>query len=152
MVLVLIDGRVIAHHAFAGNRNDATTVSEVLQDLRQRFGLQRIVFVGDRGIVDRTGWAVPEEAGGVYLLCLSRQQDRAVEKMLAGARRMSLEDWAIVSCPARPGSYATYPGHLAGSQDGTSAAVDSRRVRREVDPLIRMVVRVPIRNARIAPG
>lgn len=93
-------------------------------DLEQRFGLQRIVFVGDRGIIDSTGRVGSEEASCVYLLGQSRQQDRAAEKMLAEARRMSLEDWAIVSCPARSGSYATYPGHLAGLQDGTSAAVD----------------------------
>ena len=34
-----------------GNRRDAKTVPDVLRDIEQRFGLKRIVFVGDRGMV-----------------------------------------------------------------------------------------------------
>jgi transposase len=49
--LVLVDGWPIAHHVFEGNRRDAMTVPEVLSDLEQRFGLKRVVFVGDRGMV-----------------------------------------------------------------------------------------------------
>jgi transposase len=49
--LVLIDGWPIAHHVFEGNRRDAKTVPDVLRELEQRFGLRRIVFVGDRGMV-----------------------------------------------------------------------------------------------------
>jgi transposase len=49
--LVLVDGWPIAHHVFAGNRRDAKTVPDVLRDLEKRFGLKRVVFVGDRGMV-----------------------------------------------------------------------------------------------------
>src|SRR6516162_7339312 len=49
--LVLVDGWPIAHHVFAGNRRDAKTVPDVLRDLEERFGLKRVVFVGDRGMV-----------------------------------------------------------------------------------------------------
>jgi transposase len=49
--LVLVDGWPIAHHVFQGNWRDAKTVPEVLNDLEQRFGLKRVVFVGDRGMV-----------------------------------------------------------------------------------------------------
>jgi len=49
--LVLVDGWPIAHHVFQGNWRDAKTVPEVLSDLEQRFGLKRVVFVGDRGMV-----------------------------------------------------------------------------------------------------
>jgi transposase len=49
--LVMVDGWPIAHHVFAGNWRDAKTVREVVDDLEQRFGLKRIVLVGDRGMV-----------------------------------------------------------------------------------------------------
>lgn len=49
--LVMVDGWPIAHHVFEGNRRDAMTVGDVVRDLEQRFGLKRIVFVGDRGMV-----------------------------------------------------------------------------------------------------
>jgi hypothetical protein len=60
----MMDGWPIAHHVFAGNRLDQTTVGEVIEDLRQRFGLQRVVFVGDRGMVtEKCGTAAPNRAG-----------------------------------------------------------------------------------------
>jgi hypothetical protein len=43
----MVDGWPIAHHVFKGNWRDAKTVPEVLSDLEQRFGLKRVVFVGD---------------------------------------------------------------------------------------------------------
>jgi len=49
--VVMMDGWPIAHHVFAGNRLDQTTVGEVVEDLHPRFGLRRVVFVGDRGMV-----------------------------------------------------------------------------------------------------
>ncbi len=49
--MVLIDGWPIAHHVFEGNKRDCSTVETVLKDLEERFGLGRVVFVGDRGMV-----------------------------------------------------------------------------------------------------
>jgi hypothetical protein len=48
---VLVDGWRITHHVFQGNWRDARTVPQVLADLEARFGLRRVVFVGDRGMV-----------------------------------------------------------------------------------------------------
>lgn len=49
--VVMMEGWPIAHHVFAGNRLDQTTVLEVVQDLNERFALNRVVFVGDRGMM-----------------------------------------------------------------------------------------------------
>src|SRR6516164_4898168 len=51
--LVMVDGWPIAHHVFEGNRRDSKTVPDVVHDLEQRFGLRRVVFVGDRGMVTK---------------------------------------------------------------------------------------------------
>lgn len=81
--LMLIDVWMIANHTFAVDCKDATTVTEVMRDPWRGFGLQRIVFVGDRALIDSTGRAVPpEDEVCVRLVGLSRRQDRAVEKML----------------------------------------------------------------------
>src|SRR5215813_2500084 len=63
--LVMIEGWPIAHHVFQGNLRDATTVEKVLQDLQSRFGLRRVVFVGDRGMVTsgQLGSAALERTG-----------------------------------------------------------------------------------------
>ncbi len=44
-------GFPITHRVFPGNRVDVTTLTEVHQDLRVRFGIDRAVFVGDRGMM-----------------------------------------------------------------------------------------------------
>ena len=49
--MVMVAGWPIAHHVWAGNRIDHSTVQEVISDLRQRFEFGRLVFVGDRGMV-----------------------------------------------------------------------------------------------------
>jgi transposase len=43
------EGRPIAVSVYPGNTGDAGTVSDQTEKLRKRFGLNRIVFVGDRG-------------------------------------------------------------------------------------------------------
>ena len=45
------DGIPLCHHVFAGNTVDKTTVADVVLDLKQRFALERVVFVGDRGML-----------------------------------------------------------------------------------------------------
>src|SRR5262249_44961979 len=48
--MVMVDGWPIAHHVFQGNWRDAKTVPDVVSDLEKRFGLKRIILVGDRGM------------------------------------------------------------------------------------------------------
>ena len=48
---MMVAGWPIAHHVWAGNRIDHSTVQEVIADLRKRFEFGRLVFVGDRGMV-----------------------------------------------------------------------------------------------------
>lgn len=45
------DGIPLCHHVFPGNTVDKTTVAEVVTDLKRRFNLKRVVFVGDRGML-----------------------------------------------------------------------------------------------------
>jgi transposase len=49
--IVMVAGWPIAHHVWAGNRRDDDTVLEVVRELHRRFEFQRVVFVGDRGMV-----------------------------------------------------------------------------------------------------
>ena len=45
------EGIPLCHHVFSGNTVDKTTVAEVIGDLKGRFRLERVVFVGDRGML-----------------------------------------------------------------------------------------------------
>lgn len=50
-VVMTGDGIPLCHHVFPGNTVDKTTVSEVIRDLKERFALRRVIFVGDRGML-----------------------------------------------------------------------------------------------------
>ena len=47
-------GRPLAVEAYAGNTGDPTTVPDQVEKIRGRFGLQRVVLVGDRGLLTET--------------------------------------------------------------------------------------------------
>lgn len=56
-------GCPIAVEVFEGNVNDATTLSPILEKVRTRFGIQRLVLVGARGVL--TSARIEEELKGV---------------------------------------------------------------------------------------
>jgi hypothetical protein len=45
------DGIPLCHHVFPGITADKTTFADVVNDLKSRFNLTRIVFVGNRGML-----------------------------------------------------------------------------------------------------
>jgi len=53
-VLTDHDGRPVAAQVYPGNTGDPTTVPDQLEKLRKRFGLQRVLLVGDRGMLTQT--------------------------------------------------------------------------------------------------
>ena len=50
-VLCNAEGCPVAVEVYPGNTGDPTTLSDQIEKLRQRFGLSRVVFVGDRGLL-----------------------------------------------------------------------------------------------------
>jgi transposase len=50
-LLTTEEGRPIAVRVFPGNTNDQTTVIRQLKELKTEFGVQEIIFVGDRGMI-----------------------------------------------------------------------------------------------------
>lgn len=93
--VVMMEGWPIAHHVFAGNRLDQTTVAEVVQDLRERFGLGRVVLVGDRGMVTLKNVARLREEGQGYLVGLQRRNRKDMPGYIAQA--VARGDWQ--ECP-----------------------------------------------------
>jgi transposase len=76
--LVMVDGWPIAHHVFAGNQRDAKTVPDVLRDLEGRFGLKRVVFVGDRGMVTSHNLDDLRASGHGYIVGRNRRRSGEV--------------------------------------------------------------------------
>jgi transposase len=99
------EGRPVAVEVYPGNTGDPTTVGDQVEKLRQRFGLARVVLVGDRGMLTQPqidklqkhpgmGWITALKSGAIREL---------VEK---GALQLSLLDeknLAEITSPDYPG-------------------------------------------------
>ncbi len=99
------EGRPVAVEVYPGNTGDPATVGDPVEKLRQRFGLERVVLVGDRGMltapqIDKLrehpgmGWITALKSGAIRTL---------VEK---GALQLSLLDeknLAEITSPDYPG-------------------------------------------------
>jgi transposase len=83
--VVMIDGWPIAHHVFEGNKRDCSTVENVLNDLEDRFGLGRVVFVGDRGMVTSKNIDLLRSCQQGYVVGLNRRRRPEVLEYLKRA-------------------------------------------------------------------
>src|SRR5438094_10543074 len=90
----MMDGWRIAHHVLARNQRGSATVESVLKDLQERFGLRRVVFVGDRGMVTSQNMERLRSGGQGYIVGLNRRRRREVSHYLERATRAWRE------CPA----------------------------------------------------
>ena len=82
--VVMVAGWPIAHHVWAGNTRDSTTVKEVIEDLTKRFDFRRVVFVGDRGMVTESNLETVQDADGDwgFLLGMNRRRNPEAETLI----------------------------------------------------------------------
>lgn len=86
--VVMVAGWPIAHHVWAGNTRDSTTVKEVITDLSSRFNFRRAVFVGDRGMVTEKNVTALAEVDGEwgFLVGMTRRQNPEAEALIDRVR------------------------------------------------------------------
>src|SRR3954449_4333917 len=76
--MVMVAGWPIAHHVWAGNRIDHSTVQEVISDLRKRFEFGRLVFVGDRGVTDENSESITKDKHA-FLVGIKRRRNAQLD-------------------------------------------------------------------------
>jgi transposase len=92
--VVMVAGWPIAHHVWEGNEVDHQTVQRAIRDLHQRFGFNRLVFVGDRGMVTNDNLEAITAGQHGYLVGLKRRRNANLTKWLA-----ALNDAEWINCP-----------------------------------------------------
>jgi transposase len=80
--VVMASGWPIASYVFEGNRQDRSTVKEVLADVRSRFAVQRVVWVADRGMVSDDTLAAMTEGTDHYLVGLQRRRNPTAQAVV----------------------------------------------------------------------
>lgn len=82
------EGEPLAVRVFAGNTGDPTTVVEQIRIVKEQFGVQELIFVGDRGMVKSKGKQALQQAGLRYISALTDPQIRRL--LGAGTLQMGL--------------------------------------------------------------
>jgi len=99
------EGRPVAVDVYPGNTADPTTVPDQVEKLQKRFGLSRVVLVGDRGMLTETQLERLREHPG--LGWISALRGPSIRKLVEGGElQMSLFDeknLAEITSPEYPG-------------------------------------------------
>ena len=127
------DGWPIAHHVFRGNLRDAQTVEGVLDDLRRRFGLRRVVFVGDRGMMTSENLDRIRSTGQGYLLGLKRRLNEQVRRYIEQAQGPWEDCPAGITAREKAVPPRTRVQEVAGEEAGVRVFVVDSEQRREYE-------------------
>jgi transposase len=92
------EGEPLAVRVFAGNTADPVTVADQIKLVKEQFGVEELVFVGDRGMVKSKGRQALKEAGLRYITALT---DPQIRRLLAeGTLQLGLFDEKICEVEA----------------------------------------------------
>jgi DDE family transposase len=104
-LLCAADGCPIAIEVFEGNTGDPTTVADQVAKLKQRFALEHVVLVGDRGMITQA--RIDEDLRPAGLDWITALRAPALQSLASGgALQMSLfdeRDMAAITSPDFPG-------------------------------------------------
>ena len=122
--LVMINGWPIAHHVFDGSLRDSASVEMVLKDLQERFGLGRVIFVGDRGMVTIQNLALLRQRGQGYLVGLKRRRNEQVDRYIQAAAQGPWQECPVgITAMEREKVPRTMVTEVAGEEAGVRVFV-----------------------------
>lgn len=114
-LVVTTDGIPLGYEVFAGNRNDATTVEEIVEAMERKYGRANRVWVMDRGMVSEKNLKFLRERNGRYIVGTPKAMLRQFEEYL------TRKDWhevqAGVEVQLAPGPEGDETYILARSTD-----------------------------------
>lgn len=119
-------GEPVSVEVFSGNTQDPKTMGSQVHKTAQRFGCEKVTFVGDRGMIKQAQKDELTEAGFYYITALTKPQ---IEKLLkGGALQMELFDAQVceVALDGRRLVLRRNPvraAELAGTREDKRAAI-----------------------------
>lgn len=87
-LVVTSTGLPICHHVFPGNTVDNQTVVRVVKDIKERFCLTRVIFVGDRGMISRDNIRQIKEMNLDYIFAHSLRKCTDTHSFIRESRQM----------------------------------------------------------------
>lgn len=149
------EGNPVSVDVYAGNTADPTTVPDQVEKLRHRFSLNRVVLVGDRGMVTEPKISSFKEHPGLGWISALRSE--AIRKLVdQGALQMSLFDQqslAEIRSPIFPGErLVACFNPLLANERGRKREALLAATQKDLDKIVRDVkrrTRTPLDKAAI---
>ena len=109
-LVVTPEGLPLTYEVFDGNRTDVTTVEEIVETMRAKYGHERRMWVMDRGMVSEANLDMLREAGASWLVGTPKSMLKNFERQL-----LDESDWSKIEtgvevklCAAPEGSQETF--------------------------------------------
>lgn len=107
-LVVTDDGLPLGYEVFAGNRNDATTVEEIVEAMEKKYGRANRVWVMDRGMVSEENLKFLRSRGGQYIVGTPKAMLRQFEEHLTGKDWQEVQAGVEVQLVPGPGGDETF--------------------------------------------
>ena len=150
-LVVTPEGLPLAYEVFDGNRADVTTVEEIVETMRAKYGHERRVWVMDRGMVSEDNLEDLREAGASYLVGSPKSMLKKFERELLD------DDWEHVAadvevkiCAAPGDTHETFVLCRARGRREKERAMRERQINGLEEGLARLKARTeaPMRALR----
>jgi transposase len=152
-LVVTPEGLPLAYEVFDGNRADVTTVEEMVDYMRERYGQERRTWVMDRGMVSEENLAMLRASGATYLVGTPKSMLRRFERELLAQGWTHVEPGVDVKlCAAPDGTAETYVLCRSPQRSQKERAMRARQIQRLEKELAKLnarceAVRNPLRDA-----
>lgn len=81
-LVVTPEGLPLAYEVFDGNRTDVTTVEEIVEAMREKYGHERRTWVMDRGMVSEENLEMLREENASYIVATPKSELKSFERQL----------------------------------------------------------------------
>ena len=119
-------GEPVSTEVFRGNTQDATTFAAQVAKARERFGCERVTFVGDRGMIKSGQVEELARVGFHYITAITKPQIEALLK--AGVLQMGLFDAQVCEVQAEGVRYILRRNPIRAAELAASRADKQARV------------------------
>ena len=82
-LLMTKTGIPIGHQVFPGNMHDTKTFGMVVEDLKKRYPIQKVILVGDRGMVSEANLDQIRELGMEYIVGVKLRKSKKAQELLS---------------------------------------------------------------------
>lgn len=107
-LVVTREGLPVAYEVFEGNRNDVTTVEEIVDAMEKKHGRARRIWVMDRGMVSEENLEYVRSRKGSYIVGTPKSMLRKFEKELLSKEWTEVEDGIDVRLCTGPEGSETF--------------------------------------------